>query len=145
MALGLTQPLTEMSTRNCLWYIRLLSENVESLTYSNPIGLHDLLQGQLYVKRNSVVLVRERTIPTDRRLSAKLVPTFADRGCHMVSVTDPYGRILGFLYRSCTYFYNVFSFKWPPLWFSGQRSWLQIQRSGIDSRRYQIFWEVMSL
>jgi hypothetical protein len=22
---------------------------------------------------------------------------FADRGCHVVSVTDPYGRILGFL------------------------------------------------
>jgi hypothetical protein len=36
----------------------------------------------------------------DRRLSAKLVPTFADRGCHIVSVTDPYGRILGFLDRS---------------------------------------------
>jgi hypothetical protein len=26
--------------------------------------------------------------PSDRRLSAKLVPTFADRGCHVVSVTD---------------------------------------------------------
>jgi hypothetical protein len=30
-------------------------------------------------------------------MSAKLVPTFADRGCHVVSVTDPYGRILGFI------------------------------------------------
>jgi hypothetical protein len=30
-------------------------------------------------------------------LSAKLVPTFADRGCHVVSVTDPYGRILDFI------------------------------------------------
>jgi hypothetical protein len=38
--------------------------------------------------------------PNDRRLSAKLVPIFADRGCHVVSVTDPYGRILGFLDRS---------------------------------------------
>jgi hypothetical protein len=38
--------------------------------------------------------------PSDRGLSAKLVPTFADRGFHVVSVTDPYGRILGFLYRS---------------------------------------------
>jgi hypothetical protein len=37
--------------------------------------------------------------PSDRRLSVKLVPTFADRGCHVVSVTDPYGRILGFLDR----------------------------------------------
>jgi hypothetical protein len=25
------------------------------------------------------------------------VPTFADRGCHVVSVTDPYGRILDVL------------------------------------------------
>jgi hypothetical protein len=24
-------------------------------------------------------------------------------------------------------------------------SWLQIQRSGFDSRRYQIFWEVVGL
>jgi hypothetical protein len=38
--------------------------------------------------------------PSDRRLSAKLLPTCEDRGCHVVSVTDPYGRILGFLYRS---------------------------------------------
>jgi hypothetical protein len=38
--------------------------------------------------------------PSDRRLSAKRLPTFADRGCHVVSVTDPYGRILDFLDRS---------------------------------------------
>jgi hypothetical protein len=36
----------------------------------------------------------------DRRLSAKWLPTFADRGCHVVSVTNPYGRILGFIDRS---------------------------------------------
>jgi hypothetical protein len=33
----------------------------------------------------------------------------------------------------------------PPLWSSGQGSWLQIQRSGFDSRRYQMFWEVVGL
>jgi hypothetical protein len=38
--------------------------------------------------------------PSDRRLSAKWLLTFADRGCHVVSVTDSYGRILGFLDRS---------------------------------------------
>jgi hypothetical protein len=27
----------------------------------------------------------------------------------------------------------------PPLRSSGQSSWLQIQKSGLDSRRYQIF------
>jgi hypothetical protein len=37
--------------------------------------------------------------PSDRRLSEKLVPTFADRGCHVISTTNPYGRILDFLDR----------------------------------------------
>jgi hypothetical protein len=37
---------------------------------------------------------------SDRRLSAKQLPTFADRGCHVVSVTDPYGLILGFIDKS---------------------------------------------
>jgi hypothetical protein len=45
--------------------------------------------------------------PRDRRLSAKLVPTFADRGCHVVSVKDRYGRILGFLDRSRYFFFQV--------------------------------------
>jgi hypothetical protein len=31
----------------------------------------------------------------------------------------------------------------PLLWSCGQSSWLQIQRSGFDSRHYQIFWEVV--
>jgi hypothetical protein len=33
----------------------------------------------------------------------------------------------------------------PPLYSSGQSSWLQIQRSGFDSRRYHIFSEVVGL
>jgi hypothetical protein len=33
----------------------------------------------------------------------------------------------------------------PPLWSSDQSSLLQIQRSGFDSRPYQIFWEVVGL
>jgi hypothetical protein len=48
-----------------------------------------------------MVLVRERTIPTERPpLVGEVSPTFEDRGCHVVSVTDPYGCILGFLDRS---------------------------------------------
>jgi hypothetical protein len=43
----------------------------------------------------------------ERRLSATLVPTFADRECHVVNVTDPYGRILDFLDRSGYFFYQV--------------------------------------
>jgi hypothetical protein len=30
--------------------------------------------------------------------------------------------------------------KGPPLWSSGQNSWLQTDRSGFDSRRYHAFW-----
>jgi hypothetical protein len=45
--------------------------------------------------------------PSGHYLSAKLVPTFEDRGCHVVSVTDPYGRILGFLDRGRYFFFQV--------------------------------------
>jgi hypothetical protein len=34
---------------------------------------------------------------------------------------------------------------WPPLWSSGQRCWLRIQRPVFDSWRYHIFWEVAGL
>jgi hypothetical protein len=47
---------------------------------------------------------------TDRaigRLSAKLVPTFVDRGCHVFRVTNPYGRILDFLDRNRYFFFQV--------------------------------------
>jgi hypothetical protein len=44
---------------------------------------------------------------SDCRLSAQLIPTFADRGCHLVSVTYPYGRILIFLDWSRYFFFQV--------------------------------------
>jgi hypothetical protein len=44
---------------------------------------------------------------SDRRLLAKSVPTFADRGFHMIGATDPYGRILEFLDRSRYFFFPV--------------------------------------
>jgi hypothetical protein len=37
----------------------------------------------------------------------KLVATFAARWCRMVSVMDPFRRILGFLDRSHYYFFQV--------------------------------------
>jgi hypothetical protein len=50
---------------------------------------------------------RELYRPSDRLFSAKLVPTFPVRGCHVVSVTDPYGHNLGFLDRSRYFFFQV--------------------------------------
>jgi hypothetical protein len=46
--------------------------------------------------KNSVAeFANELYRPSDRSMSAKLVGIFADRGCCVVSTTDPYGRILG--------------------------------------------------
>jgi hypothetical protein len=41
---------------------------------------------------------------TDRATAANF---FADRGCHVVSVTNPHGRILAFLDRSLYYLFQV--------------------------------------
>jgi hypothetical protein len=42
----------------------------------------------------------EQYRPSDRRLSVKLVPAFVHREYHVVSVMDPYVRILDFLDRA---------------------------------------------
>jgi hypothetical protein len=45
--------------------------------------------------------------PSDRRFSAKLVTAFTDRVCHVISVTDLCGRILGFLDRRSYFFFRA--------------------------------------
>jgi hypothetical protein len=55
------------------------------------------------------VFLYETALKTDKqtsyhRLSTKLVRTFADRRCRVVSATDPYGRILDFLDRNRYHF-----------------------------------------
>jgi hypothetical protein len=57
---------------------------------------------------NYVAWMRERTILTEvPPLVGEVSDNFADRGCHMVSVTDPYGRILVFLHRNRYFFFQV--------------------------------------
>jgi hypothetical protein len=54
--------------------------------------------------------IRKRTIPTDpltSLVSEVSANFFADRGFHVVSVTNPYGRILGFLDGSRYFFFQV--------------------------------------
>jgi hypothetical protein len=66
------------------------------------------LQWETYKQINSVVLARKRTIPTERpSLVGEVSANFADRGCRVVSATDPNALILGFLDRSRYYFYEV--------------------------------------
>jgi hypothetical protein len=75
-----------------------------------------------------------------RRLSAKLVPTFADRRCRVVSTTDPHGRILGFLDRSRYYFFQVA----PQLYSQGRvdpvPDSLLLRISGGAGNRTQYLW-----
>src|SRR5215510_803473 len=66
-----------------------------------------------------------RTNYTDksgRRRSAKLVPTFADKGCHVVSATGPHGR------------YSLFSRPEPLLLYSSSSSVNLTRLSGPRSR-----------
>jgi hypothetical protein len=73
------------------------------------IGL-SLTQGPREKKKTKLRSLSQRVNYTDRvslHLSAKFMPTFADRGCHVVSMTDPYGCNLGFLDRSRNFFFQV--------------------------------------
>jgi hypothetical protein len=50
-----------------------------------------------------------------------------------------------FLWISDTRNTDAIACRRPSLWSSGQSFWLQIQRPGFDSWRYQIFGEVVNL
>jgi hypothetical protein len=61
---------------------------------------HNKFQINKQTNNNPVAWVRGRTVPTERPpLVGEVTASFADIGCHVVSVTDPYGRILDFLDR----------------------------------------------
>jgi hypothetical protein len=68
--------------------------------------------------------------PSDRCLSTKLVPTFADRGCHVVRGSDPYGRILGFLDRIHYFFFQVASQLYSRGWVDPVPDPLLLGKSG---------------
>jgi hypothetical protein len=128
MALGSTQPLIEMCTRNIPGvkggrHVRLttsspsvsrLPEKCGNLDVSQSYGppracylfchlymntipelsLHFRFLLQTLKNLSSVAWISERTIPTYRLY-------------HVVSVTDPYGRKLGFLEQSHYFFFQV--------------------------------------
>jgi hypothetical protein len=83
-------------------------------------------------------------MPTKRPpLLGEVVPTFADRGCYMVSATDPSGRIFGFLDRSRYYFFQVA----PQFYSRYSRGWvdpvpdpLPLRKSGSTGNRTRDLW-----
>jgi hypothetical protein len=70
--------------------------------------------------------------PSDRLLSQKLVPNFDDRGCHVVSMMNPYGRILGFLDRSSYFFFQVAPQLYSRGWVGPVPNPLHLRKSGSD-------------
>jgi hypothetical protein len=59
---------------------------------------------------------------------------------------NPIRKLLLLFWKNYRFiFTSIICLLWPPLWSSGQSSWLQIQRSRFDSLHYQIFWEVVGL
>jgi hypothetical protein len=87
-------------------YIFTMLQNVILIIYNFRIqivqrGERPAIISKTETKLNSVALVRERTIPTELPpLVGEIVPTFADRGCCVVSATIPTVVNLGFLDRS---------------------------------------------
>jgi hypothetical protein len=75
--------------------------------------------------------------PSDRRLSAKLVPTFSDRGCHVVSVADHYCRILVSLDRSRYFFFWVAPQLYSRGWVDPVADSLLLRKSGTAENRTQ--------
>jgi hypothetical protein len=65
-------------------------------------------------------------------------------GGQLLAVDTSWCSIWGFVRGAYSPSHDItqyFHIKWPPLWSSGQSSW----GLGFDSRRYQIFWEVVGL
>jgi hypothetical protein len=73
--------------------------------------------------------------PSDLHLSAKLMPTFEDKGCCVVDTTDPYSRILAFLYRSRYFFFQVAHQFYPRGWVDPIPDPLLLRKSGSAGNR----------
>jgi hypothetical protein len=72
---------------------------------------------------------------SDCRLATKLVQTFADRGCHVVSVTDTYGRILTFLDHIRYSFFQVVPQLYSRGWVNPVPDPLLLRKSGSAANR----------
>jgi hypothetical protein len=75
---------------------QITNENVAGLAYTPFCQSNDRIYKKKLKKTPWSESASELYRPSDRHLSEKWLPTFVDRGCHVVSVTDPYCRILGF-------------------------------------------------
>ena len=104
------------------WTLKPIVFITISLFYSSY--LHDVRLWQEIKKKNSVALVRERTIPTERSPTVGEVSANFLRidGCHVASATYPHGRL------------SLFSGPEPLLFYSSSSSIDLTRLSGPRSR-----------
>jgi hypothetical protein len=89
-------------------------------------------------KLNSVAWVHERTIPTERpQFVGEVNAKFADGECHMVRMTDHYGRNLCFLDRSLYFFFQVAPQLYSRGWVDPVADPLLLRKSGNAGNRTQ--------
>jgi hypothetical protein len=133
-----------------LLFLTIFTENicVEFYWKWTALNLNAILQNlflPLCSKQTAYVLVLKKTPwsgsanelyrPNDCHLSGKLVPTFADRGCHVVSVTNPYGSNLDFLDRSRYFFFQVATQLYSRGWLDPVPDPLLLRKSGSVGNR----------
>jgi hypothetical protein len=75
--------------------------------------------------------------PSDRHLSAKLVPNFAYRRFRVVSAADPNGRILAFIDRSRYFLFQVAPQLYSRGWVDPVPEPLLLRKSGSSGNRNQ--------
>jgi hypothetical protein len=78
--------------------------------------------------------------PRDRRLSAKLVPTFVDREYRVDSETDPHGRNLAFPDWSRCYFFPVAPQLYSRGWVDSVPDPLLLRKSGSAGNQTRDLW-----
>jgi hypothetical protein len=144
--------IKQYSNQSGLWGAASTS-NIEILERFQSKALRMIVDAPLYVP--NTVIRRDLQIPTVK----EEIRRYSDRLCDLVVRVPGYrsrgpGSIPGasqsaeqwsldflptwILVRIMSWrIYYLFTVRWPPLWSSGQSSWLQIRRPGFDSRHYQ--------
>jgi hypothetical protein len=74
-------------------------------------------------------------LTSDLHLSSNLVPTFADRGCHVLRVVNFHGRNLDFLDRSRYYLFHVAPQLTSRGWVNPVLNPLLLRKSGSAGNR----------
>jgi hypothetical protein len=119
----------------CMKFIPYLNIPL-SCSFSHKVDYFSLVRS----KENIFHMHSMTYLSSDRRLSAKLMPTFADRGCHVVSAANLHGLNFDFLDRSRYYFFQVSPQMSSRGWVDPVPDSLLLRKSGSTGNRIRDLW-----